>query len=102
MKFLRELFSEPDGKASLSRLLTFVAVFFAMAWVTIIVRHEYKMPEFAGLSLFVGTLYGINQVSAMMGRRAAEQQKRFLDDLTAASATPAPGIPPSGTLQQPK
>jgi hypothetical protein len=87
-KFLRELFSEPDGKGSLSRVLTVVAVSFAMGWVSAIVLRTYKLPEFGGLSLFVGTLYGINQIGGVIGRRAQEQQKQFLDDLTKASATP--------------
>lgn len=89
-QFIREALSESDGKGSITRILTLVAVLFAMLWVTIIVNHNHALPDFSGLALFVGTLYGINQVSTVMGRRAEEQQKKFLDDMTAASATPAP------------
>lgn len=92
-KFTREALSEADGKASFSRIITTVVVAFAMGWVTVIVRHNFALPDFGGLALLIGTLYGINQVGKVVGDRAGEQQKKFLDDLTTASATPASPTP---------
>jgi hypothetical protein len=62
-KWTATAFSEEDGKASFSRIATFVLVAFAMGWVTVIVRHNYALPDFGGLALLIGTLYAVNKVS---------------------------------------
>jgi hypothetical protein len=55
------VFSESDGTPSLSRVATAILVAFAMGWVTNIVWKTHALPDFAGLALFVGTLYGLNK-----------------------------------------
>lgn|GEM_PF-1606234 len=62
MKFWKGVFSEADGTPSFSRVATGFLVCFAAGWVTHLVWHNHALPEFAGLALFIGTLYGANQI----------------------------------------
>ena len=62
--FWRGVFSEADGTPSLSRVGTAVLIGFACGWVTSIVKHSFTLPEFGGLTLFIGAVYGINKLSA--------------------------------------
>lgn len=66
--FWRGVFSESDGTPSFSRIATGVVVAFAVGWVTELVRHTHALPDFAGLSCFIGTLYGVNKISNAFGR----------------------------------
>ena len=88
-KFAREALSESDGKASFSRIMTLVLVAFAMGWVTVIVRHNFALPDFTGLALLIGTLYGINQVGNVVGVRVNKHQTQYLYDRSKTSSTPA-------------
>jgi len=65
--FWRGVFSESDGTPSFSRVSTAVIVAFAMGWVTALVRANHQLPEFGGLVLLIGTLYGVNKVSGAVG-----------------------------------
>ncbi len=67
--FWRGVFSESDGTPSFSRVATAVIVAFAMGWVTALVRANHQLPEFGGLVLLIGTLYGVNKVSGAIGNR---------------------------------
>jgi|SRR6266567_3026881 len=58
-------FSEADGTASFTRIATGFILVFACAWVTAIVIKNRVLPDFNGLSIFVGTLYGLNRASAV-------------------------------------
>jgi hypothetical protein len=60
--FWKGVFSEPDGTPSFSRVATGFLVCFAAGWVTHLVWHNHALPEFAGLALFIGTLYSANQI----------------------------------------
>lgn len=60
--FWRGVFSESDGTPSSSRVFTGMLVSFACGWVTNLVCHNHLLPDFAGLSLFVGSLYGVNRL----------------------------------------
>jgi hypothetical protein len=62
MDFWKKVFSEPDGTPSFSRVATGFLVCFAAGWVTHLVLHNHNLPDFAGLALFIGTLYGANQI----------------------------------------
>jgi hypothetical protein len=62
MSFWRGVFSD-DGNPSFSRVASGAVVFFSLGWVTHIVWRNHALPDFAGLSLFVGTLYGLNVAS---------------------------------------
>ena len=73
------------GTPSFSRLAAGVSVAFVLGWVTcavvVAVIHNFKNPAappwqilpdagtFAGLASFVGTLYGINRVTAFFGTK---------------------------------
>ena len=65
--FWRGVFSEIDGTPSFSRVATAVIVAFAMGWVTALVRSNHQLPDFGGLVLFIGALYGVNKFSGAVG-----------------------------------
>jgi hypothetical protein len=67
--FWRGVFSEPDGTPSFSRVATAVLVAFAMGWVTALVRMNHQLPDFGGLVLLIGALYGVNKVASAWGQR---------------------------------
>jgi hypothetical protein len=66
--FWRGVFSETDGTPSFSRIATSVFVAFSVGWITALVERTHSLPDFAGLSCFVGTLYGVNKISNAFGR----------------------------------
>lgn len=66
--FWRGVFSETDGTPSFSRIATAVFVAFSVGWITALVERTHSLPDFAGLSCFVGTLYGVNKISNAFGR----------------------------------
>ena len=67
--FWRGAFSESDGTPSFSRVATAVIVGFSMGWVTALVRVNHQLPDFGGLVLLIGALYGVNKVSAAVAGR---------------------------------
>jgi len=67
--FWRSVFSEPDGTPSFSRVATAVIVAFSMGWVTALVRLNHQLPDFGGLVLLIGTLYGVNKFSGALSAR---------------------------------
>jgi hypothetical protein len=58
------------GEPSLSRVCTLLIVIFSCVWISAIVAHSFAFPDFGGLSLLVGTLYGLN-----VGLNAYKQAK---------------------------
>lgn len=59
MKFIREVFSEPDGKGSLSRTLVALAVIASIGWLTYLVIKEAKLPDsMANLAIYLGSVIG--------------------------------------------
>lgn len=62
--FWRRVFSEPDGTPSFSRVATGLIVAFSLGWVTSLVRMNHALPDFGGLVLFIGALYGVNKIGA--------------------------------------
>jgi len=74
--FWRGVFSEPDGSPSFSRVATAVIVAFATGWVTALVRLNHQLPDFGGLVLLIGTLYGVNKVAGAVGSRFEERQRQ--------------------------
>lgn len=65
VKFWRGVFSDADGTPSFSRVASGFALCFACGWITAVVLKHYALPDFAGISMFVGTLYGINKVGGL-------------------------------------
>jgi len=68
--FWRGVFSESDGTPSFSRVATAVIVAFAMGWITALVHANHQLPDFGGLVLLIGALYGVNKFSGALGNRA--------------------------------
>jgi hypothetical protein len=62
------VFCEPDGTPSFSRVATAGVVAFVLGWVTHLVGHDHRLPDFGGVCLLIGTLYGINKVSGVFTR----------------------------------
>lgn len=65
-QFFIGVFSD-NGSPSFSRIATAVIVAFALGWVTHLVMHNNSLPDFAGLALFIGTLYGANVGASALG-----------------------------------
>jgi len=65
--FLEQLFSE-SGQASFSRVGTFVALISACIWVSRIVWKTGALPGLEGLTLFIGTLYGLGKVGETIAK----------------------------------
>jgi Na+/citrate or Na+/malate symporter len=97
-QFIKDALSEDDGKGSLSRMGTAALIAACIFWDTHLVFHNNALPDFGGQTLFIATLYGLNQASRIVGDKMQGTQKKFLDDLTAASATPTPGAPAGRAL----
>jgi len=75
MPFWRGVFSEADGTPSFSRVATAVIVAFSMGWVTALVRVNHQLPDFGGLVLLIGALYGVNKVAGAVGSRMDDRPK---------------------------
>lgn len=65
--FLAGVFSD-NGSPSFSRVASGLALAFACGWVTSVVRVTHALPDFAGIALFIGTLYGINTAKNMVNK----------------------------------
>ena len=73
--FWRSVFSESDGTPSFSRVATAVIVGFSMGWVTALVRTNHQLPDFGGLVLLIGALYGVNKFSGALGGRSDDRPR---------------------------
>lgn len=67
IKFLKGVFSEPDGTPSFSRIASGIIIACAIAWVTFIVLTKFVIPELSGLATLVGALYGANKLGNGLG-----------------------------------
>ncbi len=67
--YLQQLFSE-SGAASFSRLGSSLALCFSCGWVTYIVWSTRALPGLEGLTLFIGTLYGLGKAGETIQRVA--------------------------------
>lgn len=70
--YVKSVFAEADGSASMSRILAGVVVAAPIFWITYLVVKNGALPDLTSASLFVGsgfTGYGINQA-----RRAFEKK----------------------------
>jgi len=54
---------------------TAVIVAFSMGWVTALVRVNHQLPDFGGLVLLIGALYGVNKVAGAVGSRMDDRPK---------------------------
>jgi hypothetical protein len=72
-QFLRQLFSE-SGAASFSRTGSFLALVLSCAWVSYIVWQTHALPSLQGLTLFIGTLYGLGKTGETVQRVIGNKQ----------------------------
>ena len=70
--FVSHLFSE-SGEASFSRVGSFLALVFSLGWLTYIVWKTHAVPGLDGLTLFIGTLYGVGKVGETVQRVMREK-----------------------------
>ena len=70
LPFLKQIFSEPTGEPSFSRLASGIALCFHLGWITYIVGHTHALPDFTGITQYsawtFGTLYGANKVATKL------------------------------------
>ena len=66
IKFMAGVFSD-GGEPSFSRVGGGFALCFACGWITSIVLASHTLPDFGGVCLFIGTLYGVNSASKLFG-----------------------------------
>lgn len=67
MEFWKGVFSD-NGNPSFSRIGAGFALAFSCGWVTSIVLKTKALPDLTGISLFIGTLYGVNSIRNKIGR----------------------------------
>lgn len=65
--FMAGVFSD-NGQPSFSRIGAGLALAFSCGWITCIVRNTHALPDFGGVALFIGTLYGINTAKNMFSK----------------------------------
>lgn len=59
--FLQGIFMD-NGAPSFSRIGSAIALGFSCGWITSIVCKTHVLPDFAGVCMFIGTLYGTNVI----------------------------------------
>jgi hypothetical protein len=75
--FIREVFSDDDGRGSFSRCGTALIVVVVLALMGRVVIHNGAFPDaltLGGLSAFMLTLYGANQLRAAFSKETPPQQ----------------------------
>lgn len=73
--FIKNLFSE-SGEASFGRFGAFLALLASISWVSWVVYKNSAIPDLGGVSLFIGTLYGLSKgLSALKGGNANATEK---------------------------
>ncbi len=70
--YLQQLFSE-SGEASFSRVGSFLALVFSLAWLSYIVWKTHAVPGLEGLTFFIASLYALGKagetVQRILGKR---------------------------------
>jgi hypothetical protein len=72
-QFLHELFSE-SGRASFSRVGTFLALASSCVWISAIVWRTSALPDLGSLTFFIGTLYGLGKAGETVQRALAKKE----------------------------
>ena len=62
--FLKDLFSE-SSTASFGRVGAGVALVSSIGWVSWVVYKSNAIPDLGGVSLFIGTLYGLSKAGSV-------------------------------------
>ena len=57
MDFLKD----SSGAYSFGRVGSLIGLLFALTWVTFVVYKKESIPDLGGVSLFIGTLYGLSK-----------------------------------------
>jgi ABC-type uncharacterized transport system permease subunit len=67
--FWKWVFCESDGTPSFARIGSAVLLGFVCGWVTAIVKWTHALPaDFAGLGVFMMSLYGVNKFTTKFGK----------------------------------
>jgi hypothetical protein len=78
-KFIRGVFSEPDGTPSFSRIASGFLVLCAIGWISYIVLTKFVVPEIGGLAALICGLYGANKIGngiAALGKKDDDDDKK--------------------------
>ncbi len=75
LKNIREIFSEPNGPLSFSRVASGVVLVFAIIWVSYVVLTRYVIPDVVGLAGVLGALYGANQLGNLLNKKDNDSEK---------------------------
>ena len=65
LEWLKKLFSESE-EASMSRLLSLVALFCSCGWITYLVVIHRALPDLNSVAVFVGTPYGLGKFGSAL------------------------------------
>lgn len=65
VQFIKDMFSESD-KASFGRFGAFIALIASIGWVSWVVYNNKAIPDLGGVSLFIGTLYGLSKAGTVV------------------------------------
>jgi hypothetical protein len=63
-KFWLQVFTD-HGEGSFSRVATTVTLAFCLFWTTYLVMVNRALPDFGGMSIFLGILYGVNKAATV-------------------------------------
>lgn len=74
MNFIKEIFS-PNGSVSWSRVGSFLALISSISWVSWVVWKNSSIPDLAGITLFVTSLYGLGKLGETVQNRDKNDQK---------------------------
>jgi len=74
VSFLQALFSD-SGAASFGRIAAAIALCASIFWVTLIVQKTNTLPDFSGITFFIGFLYGISKVGEAVKSFAPKKEK---------------------------
>lgn len=64
MQDLKDLLS--DDSHVVPAILSGIAMIACIVWVTMLIRHNYALPDFSGMSLFVGVPYGLHKITGTL------------------------------------
>lgn len=72
-QYLKDLFSE-SSTASFGRVGAGIALIASIGWVSWVVFKTNVVPDLGGVSLFIGTLYGLSKAGSVAQAFSGEQK----------------------------
>lgn len=65
MEWIKNMFSS-NSTASFGRVGSLIALLSSIVWVSWVVYNKQAIPDLGGVSLFIGTLYGLSKAGETM------------------------------------